>query len=362
MAPEQTGLIPNRVGPGADIYALGVILYELLTGRPPFRGDTPRKTLAQVRYHEPTPPRTHNSRVDSELEAVCLKCLEKKPSRRYGTAGELANDLGRWLRGERTVARPKSWPARAIRALRRHWVRTAAAVFVCIATVATQYVRHLIDPDRPLEEMAKALAAGKPVEPIGETGLPKWSRWVTDYSGEKTGLSPDGTFYIRAARVGLLELVPDPQWEHYTFSVELRRSWADASKTFAVGVYFLHNSYEQDAATIHCFGGLSYFERKEPGPEASMFELCRLRYLERAEPHQYGQIEAIKLIPSVTPAGLNLWRKLIVHVSPYEVRTSWARAERDTDQPAEDIGSMTYGRIPEPSIQFSDTCVAWRGL
>src|SRR5262249_8623967 len=130
MAPEQTVGKPKEVGRSADVYALGVILYELLAGRPPFRGETADETLAQARTQEPAPPRTLNTRVDPELEAVCLKCLEKKPGQRYATAAELAGDLGRWWRGERTVARPRSWATRVRRSLRRHWVGTTAAVLV----------------------------------------------------------------------------------------------------------------------------------------------------------------------------------------------------------------------------------------
>jgi serine/threonine protein kinase len=103
MAPEQLrAQVP--LTPATDVHALGVILYELLTGRRPFQGSTMVELFQQLLEHEPQRPSTVHPEVDSELEAVCLKCLAKDPPRRYGTAAALADDLERWLRGEPVLA------------------------------------------------------------------------------------------------------------------------------------------------------------------------------------------------------------------------------------------------------------------
>jgi serine/threonine protein kinase len=106
MAPEQAWGRPQDVGPATDIYALGVILYEMLAGRPPFRGKTDLETLDLVRSAEPTPPSRLRPQVPRDLETICLKCLRKAPQQRYATAEELADDLRRFRDGEPVRARP----------------------------------------------------------------------------------------------------------------------------------------------------------------------------------------------------------------------------------------------------------------
>jgi tetratricopeptide (TPR) repeat protein len=106
MPPEQADSKGRPIGPAADIYALGAILYELLTGRPPFNAATVLETVAQVIADDPVPPRQLQPRTPRDLETICLKCLRKDPRQRYGSAAELTEDLRRFLHGEPIEARP----------------------------------------------------------------------------------------------------------------------------------------------------------------------------------------------------------------------------------------------------------------
>jgi len=128
MAPEQAAGKSDQVGKPADIYGLGTILYEMLTGRPPFEGDTILETVQLVRREEPVPPGRLNRKVPRDLETICLKCLEKEPSRRYASAHDLALDLERFLNKHPVLARPVGLPGRTMKWARRRPTEAIATV------------------------------------------------------------------------------------------------------------------------------------------------------------------------------------------------------------------------------------------
>jgi serine/threonine-protein kinase len=131
MSPEQAAGQPSQVGPGSDVYSLGAVLYEMLTGRPPFREDNPVETLLEVINGEPLLPRELNPHVPRPLELICLRCLARSPEDRYASAGALAEDLEHYLRGEALDARPPGIVQRLW-----SWVRREPALASRLATLS----------------------------------------------------------------------------------------------------------------------------------------------------------------------------------------------------------------------------------
>ncbi len=131
MAPEQAGGRTKEITTATDVYGLGAILYVLLTGRPPFRGESALETMEQVRSNAPDPPRRLNAQVDRDLETICLKCLEKEPAERYASAAAVGEDLQRWLDGMPIQARRTGWFRRMVL-----WVRRRPYASALIASAA----------------------------------------------------------------------------------------------------------------------------------------------------------------------------------------------------------------------------------
>ncbi len=131
IPPEQATGRHDQVGPHSDVYSLGAILYQLLTGKAPFQGETPLATLQKVVGEDPTRPSTQNPQTPPDLETICLKCLEKKPERRYPTARALAEELERFLNHEPILARPASELRKAFSwMIKRPWLITGALALV----------------------------------------------------------------------------------------------------------------------------------------------------------------------------------------------------------------------------------------
>lgn len=139
MSPEQASGKLGEVGPASDIYSLGTVLYELLTGRPPFQTGSTAKTVLAVIYEEPTAPHSIDDTVDRQLEAICLKCLCKTPSDRYATAGDLAADLTRFMDDQPVLAHPPSVQTRCW-----HWVRDVPLVAALVGRRVTNPLRSHI--------------------------------------------------------------------------------------------------------------------------------------------------------------------------------------------------------------------------
>jgi tRNA A-37 threonylcarbamoyl transferase component Bud32 len=247
MAPEQAAGRSAEVGPRTDVYGLGATLYQALTGDPPFVGNSTPVVLHQVLTADPIPPRRFNRQVPRALEAVCLKCLEKDPAKRYESAAALADDLARWRRGEPTIARPLP---RVVALARRAWRRRRAAAWgltIALGTLAMTVAVALAlrdprpaavpdDPDAELKRIREEVGGPEPVTLIGPSGRPRWSRGAPPFKDSDYG---DGTCCVEVLGEEFIDLLPAGLVpEHFRLVADVRHERGIESAAMQVGVYF----------------------------------------------------------------------------------------------------------------------------
>ncbi|HJZ59889.1 MAG TPA: serine/threonine-protein kinase, partial [Gemmataceae bacterium] len=351
MSPEQARG-GKEVGPATDVYALGATLYECLTGRPPFHGSEAYSILQGVLTLPPDPPQSVRPEVPAELEAICLKCLEKDQARRYSSAQQLADDLLRWQKGESTLARPlKRWQ-RAWRRVRRNWKPIAAGVLLGatgIGLVALSGDRQSVEPPAPAAEIEAALSRGEPVTLIGAGGRPKYQRWVVGV-GETSDAQPDQPFVVQCSKSGMLELTPDSHSARFRISAEFQQD-ASLSVESSAGIYFGHNigvpgpagSVERvivirflddqiNNTPVHRQGDPLYLEdrlivRTENAPFRFLGPQVRTHFVQEAKPADRSRP----------------WRKVVAEVTPEEIRVFWRN-------PSGSLDPIRGGPIPRASI------------
>jgi eukaryotic-like serine/threonine-protein kinase len=258
MAPEQAAGRMRQVGPATDVYGLGAILYECLTGQPPFRGQGRSETLALVCNSEPTPPSRLRPGLSPRLQAICLSCLEKDPAGRYPTAEAVADDLDRWLRGGTPVVRPPGPLARTMGWARRRPVRTVVALLLLLvgglSLGASLYFRPQKLPE-PAPSVEDFLAQGQAVTLLGQRGEPGRIEFAAG-RGAKAAASPSGVFSVSAWDQAFLELVKDPRCTHFRLRGEIRHG--DGVASSAVGFYACRVAYKAPGGQAHLCAAL-YF-------------------------------------------------------------------------------------------------------
>ncbi len=346
-APEQARGEARTVGRWTDVYGLGAILYQTLTGAPPFRGTSRSQTLEQVRTQPPRPPSRLRPGLSRDLEAICLKCLEKAPQQRYPSAAALAEDLERWLNGQPTLARPLRWPQGVLRSLRRHPIGSSLAALVGIAALVSGLVAVLTHPDFPLWKIERQLTQGQAIVLIGERGEPRWFRSCLRSEPGQVPDPPADYFLVRSRNLALVELIPDPKQDAYRFRAEVKHFASQGGGE--VGLYVAH---EQPGNQIHQLIPFSFNDIGDPTPlwipeprgktwikpalpPTPVRLIPRALLLEKskllAEANFQGR-EAPLCVPS-GPIDTASWRKLVIEVTPQEVRAFWG----DEGQPLDPL-------------------------
>jgi len=268
MAPEQAAGRTADINEQTDIYALGVILYEALTGTPPFVGESKLRIIRMVQKGAVVPPSQSNPEIPPALETICLRCLEPLQKDRYRGAHELVQELDRLLEGKSIqTRRPSRWRGVG-RAARR---RAPAALVVLLlaaglvgATAALMPRQASSIPNGELEtvrrELEGELDKGRPVTLVGEKGWPKWFRWQCGGGdAQRMEVEKDGTFLAEnthKTRLGLLELLPDTRNDRYKLTAEIRHELGAYGGH--VGMYVGHRVYPREPQDIQFFSHVRF--------------------------------------------------------------------------------------------------------
>jgi serine/threonine-protein kinase len=320
MAPEQTEGKAGGVGPAADVWALGVILYEALSGRQPFEGASLLETIDHIRRRKPDSLQKHG--VDRVLEAICVKCLEKGAPSRFASAEDLADELRRWLQRKPTRTRPPGW-------LVRHPLVVAAA-FVLVVAVAAPVVVYETNPRRAAEAIDRKLATGEEVALIGPIGPPKWHEFATIDPSQETHLQ-DGTFSVKSWGLTLVDLVRNMQSSEYSISTWVRHD-EGLGVAGEVGIYFARSRRPQSNGIEHLLytvklNGLNDARKSNAGSAGNPVQL---RIERQFEPYRIGNMCTAGL-PAYLPiesTDQEVWRKLLVKVMSDRIQvTVWRDAQ-----------------------------------
>lgn len=392
MSPEAAAGRNRDIGPASDVYGLGATLYHLLTGRPPFTGDDNHQIVEKVKHEPVARLRALRPDLPVELEAIVMKSLERLPSRRYSSAGELAADLKQYLDGGVPAAPIHSRRRRLQRWFERNCRRVALAVGAVLLAAglvaAGRYLQNESVPGPPVDPVAEHLAsvksklqAGETVTLIGETGLPKYHRFWFEESVLQA--EPNGTCSFRAFGTNLLELMPPEMGlDHYEVQLELQHLRAAIPGPAAnldadsVGFYFGH-AFDAvgNARTAHVLYSLQYKDYEMPvGPGVPRTRGAHL--LSTGFLVDPAARDGVEVIPSIKHAAIAFtpapsqpggvrpepgkWRPIIAEVGPAGIRVQWL-ADPQVNQPPKMVDVANWTReVSDRNYSLQVTQVAER--
>jgi serine/threonine-protein kinase len=318
MSPEQ--LAGGEATRGSDVWALGVVLYQLLTGRLPFAGRALSELAGRIASEQPPAPRQLRPGLNRTLEAICLRCLQKDPAKRYPSAAALAEDLARWLRRGALLRGP--W-----RFARRRPLLTGALLLLAgAAAAAATLALWPADPDRPLRAITADLARGKECTLIGPMGPPAWFRWWGREAAPQVSPAADGSFTINDWDYGFLELLPDPQTKAYLFSADVRQH---ETRGGSAGLYFGRSTADTSGPEIHFLCEYGFCEAdREGGPVNLRLNLRRWLFapIAASGPRTGTKACVERQDPNLTRKS-GPWGRLALRVTPAEVRIFWQGQE-----------------------------------
>jgi serine/threonine-protein kinase len=325
MAPEQTGLVPTPVSERTDIWALGVVLYELLTRTRPFvtgEGEDSSKLFWKIVHEEPAAPRSLRPDIDVGLQAVVLKCLEKRAEDRFGSAEELADELGRWLRAE--AVRTKRTPVR--RFLHRYrWIAAALALFA-LAVTAAAVARHRSDPENELHNLQREFAENGTLDLVPEKGRPRWHERAIPTSVDSSG-EHAGYWVVESMGIGVVDLLRDIPTDSYRVHAEIKHikdtRWG-ANTGGGIGVFVAHHAKSPGPKARHFWCNLTFNDivdearkpQSKPGDIPGNLAQLRSRLFMDTEPAEpiddmFGWVKPVRFKPALMDTP---WRTVEIDV------------------------------------------------
>jgi hypothetical protein len=322
MAPEQAAGRTRQVGPWTDVWSLGVMLYELLTGQRPFIGDSNEEIKDRILRTAPRRPRALEAKLDKGVECIILKCLRKDPARRYASAGELADDLDRHLLGQRPQVCNESWYRRLQGSVgaRRPRRRMALLLGTALLLVAAGF---LLAPTRFWTWHASDLPGSAPPPPIvlfDASTAPELSHWVNGArAGEVLAMPPERPLTIRSKQHALMQLYDSPLFHPYRLEAEVELQ--DEGQGGEAGIYFALDRHQAPPGGYFAFCRLRF---SESGQDPGLVDLCPMR-LQDSAPFAADELPLGGTRPTFSPSrkGAPVRRKLALEVDEAEVRAFW---------------------------------------